>query len=113
MLPFKIAILFLSLFLTFSSTKAFTKNDWIKAAKTSMVNQEVDQAIFYYSQALADDPTLTIAYLDRSTAHLMNKDFEKAAEDKRKAYKLDPAFVKRYYELKKNNNLIESMSSDL
>ena len=101
-----IIMLYRSVFILFilfclSGVHAYS-NDWIKDGHRSIAQQDFEMAIFYFSKAVEDDPNNIAAYLKRAEVYLLKGQFVKAADDRQKAYELDPDFVSRYYQLRRD-----------
>lgn len=95
-------ILLLLIFLFSLHLGSYAGMDWMKAAQESLSRQNIEAAIFYYSKAIEDKPTYTLAYLKRSTAYLLNGDALRSARDRRIAYELDPETLSNYLKVSKN-----------
>ena len=80
---------------------------WIITGKSYMTQWDFNQAIFYFSKAIENDPNHTKAYLYRSRAYLMVNRYQEAMDDYQKALTIDPKFVKNFMgkkRLEKNNS---------
>ncbi len=73
------------------------REDWLKRGRQSISLQNFDLAIFYFSNEIKDNPKNALAYMDRAGAYRRIGEIVKAAEDKKKAYELDPDLIKRIY----------------
>ena len=58
---------------------------------------DYEEAVRAYTRCLASDPEATVAYSNRSMAHLQLKDFSAALIDAEAALKLDGSLVKARY----------------
>ena len=93
-------------FPSFSGYSSAT-NDWIRTGESYMTQWDFNQAIFFFSKAIEEDPNSTEAYLHRSKAYLMINKYQEARNDYQKALTIDPEFVKNfmdYKRMKKNNS---------
>lgn len=94
------------LILLFASIVACTEilaspSDWIKSGNTAIATQNIDHAIFCYTQAIDNDPKDARAYLLRSKAYQLKGEFIKSAEDKKMAFQIDPDNSLYYFRNKK------------
>lgn len=74
---------------------ALRAEDWLKLGRSSIAKQNFDMAIHYFSNEIRDNPRNAFAYLERAEAYRLKGELVKSAEDKRKAYELDPDYVRR------------------
>ncbi len=79
-----------------------TFNDWIVTGETSMRQRDFDQAIFFFSRAIEEDPQNVIALLLRSKAYMNTDRYHEATQDYRTAVAIDQEQVKSYLKRKKN-----------
>ncbi|MEQ9404568.1 MAG: hypothetical protein RIM99_13325 [Cyclobacteriaceae bacterium] len=76
---------------------AIRGEDWLKLGRQSIALQNFDLAIHYFSNEIRDNPRNAFAYLERAKAYRLKGEIVKSAEDKQKAYQLDPDLIKRVY----------------
>ncbi len=76
-------------------TAAIRAEDWLKLGRSSISRQNFDMAIHYFSNEIRDNPQNVFAYLERAEAYRLKGELVKSAEDKRKAYEIDPDYIKR------------------
>ena len=92
--------------LTFPGNSA-PLNDWVRTGESYMTQWDFNQAIFFFSRAIEENPNSIEAYLRRSKAYLMVKKYQEAMNDYQKALVIDPKSVKRFMvnkRLEKNNS---------
>ncbi|MFK7954419.1 MAG: tetratricopeptide repeat protein [Ekhidna sp.] len=94
----RILILIIPMFVTLHSKAS--GRDWIKSGQTAITSQNIEHAIFCYTQAIQNNSKNVAAYLLRAKAYRLNGDFIKAAEDKRAAFEIDASSAKQFL----NNN---------
>ncbi len=73
---------------------ALRAEDWLKLGRSSIARQNFDMAIHYFSNEIRDNPKNAFAYLERAEAYRLKGELVKSAEDKRKAYELDPNYTR-------------------
>ncbi|XP_028030748.1 stress-induced-phosphoprotein 1 [Bombyx mandarina] len=67
-----------------------------KKGNDALVNQNFDEAIKCYTEAIALDPTNHVLYSNRSAAHAKAENYEAALEDAEKTVSLNPNWSKGY-----------------
>ncbi len=95
--------------ISFSVSKGFSNpsNDWIRTGEAYAAQWDFNQAIFFFSKAIEENPNLAAAYLHRSRAYLMINKYQEARNDLQRALVIDPEFVKNFMDRKrveKNNS---------
>ena len=101
-----VLLLVLSSLLTFYGHST-PPNDWIRTGESYMTQWDFNQAIFFFSKAIEENPNSIEAYLHRSRAYLMINRYHEARKDYQKALTIDPKFVKSFMgdkRVKKNNS---------
>lgn len=78
------------------------KNTLIISGDNHLRQGDIEQSIFYYSQAIAENPNNVRAYLRRARAYIFNKQLHLAMEDYNIALQIDPEEVHRYIRNKKS-----------
>ncbi len=96
-----ITILFLSILPWMGHSYTNPENDLIRMGKSFMTQWDFDQAIFFFSRAIEEDPGLVEAYLHRANAYLMVDKYQEAVDDYQSALVIDPEFVKSFMDSKK------------
>ena len=105
---YKTVLLLVVAFLPFTNAYPTTPdNSWIYTGQSYMTRWDFNQAIFYFSKAIEDNPNHTKAYLYRSKAYLMINRYHEAMDDYQKTLAIDPKYVKNFMgkkRLEKNNS---------
>lgn len=65
----------------------------------AFAEQNYDEAIKYYSDAIKADPKNHVFYSNRSASYGGKGDWKAAADDAKECIRIDPAFIKGYYRL--------------
>ena len=107
MQSFKVFHFIILMFLAINSQAS--NRDWIKSGQSAITSQNIDHAIFCYTQAIENNPKNVAAYLLRAKAYQLNGNFIKAAEDKRKAFEIDASGAKKIL----NNKILEKETYDM
>ncbi|MEP1093670.1 MAG: hypothetical protein ABJG78_01095 [Cyclobacteriaceae bacterium] len=81
---------------------AIRAEDWLKLGRQSITLQNFDMAVHYFSNEIRDNPKNVFAYLERAEAYRLKGEMIRSAEDKRKAYELDPDYIRKLTEVKRN-----------
>ncbi|MDN5212565.1 tetratricopeptide repeat protein [Fulvivirgaceae bacterium BMA12] len=93
----------LLIIIIFSVPKGFSNppNDWIRTGEAYAAQWDFNQAIFFFSKAIEEDPNLVPAYLHRYRAYLMINKYQEARNDLQMALVIDPEFVKNFMDRKR------------
>ena len=65
----------------------------------AFAEQNYEEAITFYSDAIKKDPKNHVFYSNRSASHGGKGDWQASADDAKECIRLDPTFVKGYYRL--------------
>lgn len=87
-------------------------NDWLKSGEISMKKWEFNDAIFYFTRAIEENPHEVKAYLLRSQAYHVIDKYHEATADYQKALLLDQNFVHSYLKDKKKKGRIGMLLAD-
>ena len=104
---YKNVLLLVIVFFPITNGFSSPQNDWIRTGEAYMTQWDFNQAIFFFSKAIEENPNLAEAYLHRSKAFLMINKYQEAMNDHQKALVIDPKFVKNFMSRKrveKNNS---------
>ncbi|TRX58236.1 tetratricopeptide repeat protein [Fulvivirga sp. M361] len=91
-----------SVFLLFSLSCSFmaSGNDFVRHGEALMSQRDFQQAIFFFTRAIEEEPLSPKAYMHRARAFMVADKYQEAVNDYKRALELDPEFVKIF--LKKN-----------
>jgi len=81
------------------------RNDLLLKGDICVQQGDIEQSIFYYTQAIIENPNNVKAYLKRADAYLFLRRLHLAEEDYNQAISIDPMVVKTYLEEKKSGLL--------
>ena len=73
-----------------SSLIALNNNDPVTMGDQHLSRNELNEAIFYYSQAIEEKPSAAILYFKRARAYLYANRYEEYYHDIQKVIQLDP-----------------------
>ena len=85
-------------------SKATPSNDWVHIGKALMFQGGINEAIFYFSKAIEENPRLVKAYLQRGRAYLMIDKYHEAMADYQKAYAINPEYVAKHFNWSKRGH---------
>lgn len=92
---------YLSLFLIFvfayPGYSGSTGEDFIRTGESFILRMDYDQAIYYFSRAIEDDPSSVEALLHRAKAYILKDRYEAAMDDYRRALERDPIYVMEWF----------------
>lgn len=74
-----------------------TGEDFIRTGESFILRMDYDQAIYYFSRAIEDDPNSVDALLHRAKAYILKDRYEVAMDDYRKALEMDPLYVMEWF----------------
>lgn len=78
------------------------KNALIISGDNHLRQGDIEQSIFYYTQAITEDPQNVQAYLKRAKAYIYSRKLHLAMEDYNKAIQINPQEVQDYLKNKKS-----------
>jgi tetratricopeptide (TPR) repeat protein len=82
------------------SPRIYTMNtgeDFIRAGESFVHRMDYDQAIYFFSRAIEDDPNSVEALLHRGKTYILKDKYQAAMDDYRKALELDPEYVMQWF----------------
>ena len=109
----KTIILLCLVFISFpKSSFSNPLNDWLRIGENHMRKWDFNQAVFYFTKAIEENPTSAHAYLLRSKAYLNLDEYQKSKDDYLAALNLDPEFFENYIRYQKTKANINPGISD-
>jgi len=81
------------------------RNDLLLRGDICAQQGDIDQSIFFYTQAITEDPNNVKAYLKRADAYVLQRKLQQANDDFTQALRINPKEVKEYLESKKSGLL--------
>jgi tetratricopeptide (TPR) repeat protein len=97
-----ILLLFVLIFLLLNPVySGNTGEDFIRTGESFINRLDIDQAIYYFSRAIEDNPNSVEALLHRGKAYILKDRYEAAMDDYRKAMDLDPIYVTEWFRKKR------------
>ena len=79
------------------------ENDLVRVGKSFMTRYDFAQAVFFFTRAIEENPNLAEAYVYRAHAYLVLNKYQEAVDDYQVALELDPAFVEKFVDSKKES----------
>lgn len=93
----KTALLFFCVLSFICAAQSTSKEEFVQLGLRQHENENYDEAIALYNQAIALDPAYTMAYIDRGDSYFEKKDYPNALADVNKAIELNPESAIPHY----------------
>ncbi|MEM8568848.1 MAG: tetratricopeptide repeat protein [Bacteroidota bacterium] len=88
----KLIILFI--ILGYSTVKASSTNEWVRAGHAKLLQQDYDQAVFYFTRSIEEYPNEVEGYLKRAKVFMLQHKYQQARSDYLKALEINPTYIK-------------------